>query len=712
MPALLLAAVTCALLVAAWSVARSLVAEDAPLRARVAAALTSALFLQCVAFNLLEALRLFRAPVVVGLAAVLALGVALRFAGSLPRRAAFAHDLNGARAAVVASLRDPVSAGALLGGGGIVAFRVLRGTVSPPLAWDALTYHLVRPALWVQHGYDLVERAPDQIGYLTFFPRGGDVPWAWSMLLTRSTGWVPLSGALIWAIVPVAAAVLARELGASTRGAVRAGLGVGLIPCLVNISTSGYVDNFVVASWLLAGFFIARCLRGVGGGELLLAAMALSVHAGAKLSGIPLFALGLVVSTAAWRRRGDRPTRPRAHYLAAASGLAAAALLPAYARTLRATGSPLWPLALKLGRRTLVAGNEQLALLYAARLQPPAPDALSPWRFFEDLMLPKPRHLAERLDWGEQLAWVAPMALVALWTIARERERGRRGSALLLLLLSAVPLAAVFSDDLTAQRTIWGPVVGRLVVALPVMLYVLAARCEGPLATAGWAMVFLSSLHTAWPMGTSAPARGAMLTLAPAFAIAVASVGLAALGPGTRRRATRIALALTVSSLLLGWRVEALRARFRWPIYEAAARPDPGAAFELHPLGGSYVDAWPVWRFLDDGAPHRLAVAFGWDGIGHNVYRLPLFGSRFQNAVSYIPVTADGAVVDQHDPSRAHRGADVEAWLRRLDEGRVEYVVTLHPGGIEREWIEARPRRFTPAASAGDRRHVVWRVLR
>lgn len=671
----MLAALAAALVLtlSAWSLGRALLDDEAPLRARVAATLTAGIFLQAVAFNLLDALHLFRRPAALALVATGAALLALRSARDPSVRAALARDLADLRAAARPLVRSPLTASMALSAAAIVGFRVLRATVSPALAWDSLTYHLVRPVLWVQHGHDLVERAPDQLGYLTFFPRGGDVPWAWSMLLTGSSAWVGATGALVWAMVPAAAAALARELGATAKNAARAGLGAALLPCLVNLSTSGYVDNFVTASWLLAGVFVARCLRGARGGELVLAAMALSVHAGSKLSGLPMLGVGLSVATLAWWRSGE-PRRPQAPL--AALAVVAAVLLPAYLRTFLATGSPVWPLALKLGGHTLLPGNAQLADLYSLRLDPPSAESRSAAHFFEALLSPKADPWSERLDWGEQLAVVVALAALGTRALIRERSPGQRAAAGVLLALSAVPLAAALSDDYVALRTTWAVVAGRLVVLLPVMLYVLAARARGPLAATGWALVLLGSLYNARPEGTSPSMRAAMR-----------------------------------SWLGAPWQgVEAVRARHRWAIYAEASRVTREMAFELHSAEVDYVDAWPLWRLLDDGRPHRIAAAYGWDGVGHNAYRLPLLGSHWQNRVAYVPVTADGAVIDQDDADRLRRRARYDAWLRRLDAGRFEYVFTGAPSGIERTWVETHPERFERVAVTGTQHHALWRV--
>jgi len=47
---------------------------------------------------------------------------------------------------------------------------LLRELVAPPLGWDALTYHLARPARWVQVGGMVQSVAPGSTFYYDFFP--------------------------------------------------------------------------------------------------------------------------------------------------------------------------------------------------------------------------------------------------------------------------------------------------------------------------------------------------------------------------------------------------------------------------------------------------------------------------------------------------------------------------------------------------------------
>jgi hypothetical protein len=198
--------------------------------------------------------------------------------------------------------------------------------------------------------------------------------------------------------------------------------------------------------------------------------------------------------------------------------------------------------------------------------------------------------------------------------------------------------------------------------------------------------------------------------------VVAAVAGGLALAAWWRRRHRRPALAAVAALVLLAAglaAIEGARRRHRHAIYEAAADPvDP--VFHMHALNPSSTAAWPLWRALDEpGRSHRLAVTAGWDGLGHNWYRYPLLGSELQNRVVYVPVTADGGVVDYRETEEVSRRASLPAWLERLVEAEVEYVVSLAPRvTIEDYWMRSLPGIFPPALADPRAFHVAYRFDR
>ena len=77
-----------------------------------------------------------------------------------------------------------------------IALRLVRDLVSPPMAWDSLTYHLFRPARWIQDGALRSSIGPDSWRFLEYFPHAGDVPWAWAMLPVRGDALIAPTGVL------------------------------------------------------------------------------------------------------------------------------------------------------------------------------------------------------------------------------------------------------------------------------------------------------------------------------------------------------------------------------------------------------------------------------------------------------------------------------------------------------------------------------------
>jgi hypothetical protein len=119
----------------------------------------------------------------------------------------------------------------------------------------------------------------------------------------------------------------------------------------------------------------------------------------------------------------------------------------------------------------------------------------------------------------------------------------------------------------------------------------------------------------------------------------------------------------------------------------------------LHPVA---VRAWPIWKELDvSGHGKRVAVAAGYD-LFPNWYWYPLLGSGLQNEVIYVPLAADGSVVDYRDPNVARARGSYPAWLARLVDAGIDELVLLAPSPPEWDWVMTAPEIFEPDVAAVD----------
>ena len=351
---------------AGYLIARRICAPNRPVE-RIAAALVLTQCLAIVVFTLLVTAGLFRLPI--ALAAWLVLAVALHRA------------LDGATARVVAQAdarliidvaRDFWSTWprrvALAATAGIVGVRLWVGMAAPPLAYDALLYHAFKPGRWVQDGAWFIDRAPDQWRYLQFFPHGGEVPWAWAMLATHDDSLLAAAACGIWLLSAVAGALAARILGAERRSAVYAGLAIALIPTVASIGVSTYVDNAVLAAFLLGVVGLVAATRDGRSEQMFVAAAAFGWLTACKSSGLPLLAVVLLLL--AWVALGPRAGSAQARgrrtaWLVAGALTALVVAARGYLAAWSETGSPFYPLTVSIAGHELFRGNDQLLRLHA-----------------------------------------------------------------------------------------------------------------------------------------------------------------------------------------------------------------------------------------------------------------------------------------------------------------------------------------------------------
>lgn len=232
--------------------------------------------------------------------------------------------------------------------------------LAPPVAWDALTYHLLFPIHWIQEGRldTLVQPTGDPS--TPFYPLVGEMHFYWGLLSTGSDWWCAWAQGPFWIASSLAVACIARLVGARRMPAAIAGLLWGSVPVVIRQSVEPMVDLMQVAFCLAAGFLLLRCVVLGGSWRYLMAAAAVGLTIGTKYTGL-VWVLALVpLALAATLRCGERGVRLM---LLLTLSIAAAALLGGYAyvRNTLVAGNPVFPLGLTFDGRSVLQGPRTLS---------------------------------------------------------------------------------------------------------------------------------------------------------------------------------------------------------------------------------------------------------------------------------------------------------------------------------------------------------------
>lgn len=559
----------------------------------------------------------------------------------------------------------------------VLSVRAMRALLAPCVGWDGLTYHFFRAGDWVQSGRWSVPVGPDVWESYGAYPVVGDAWWAWALVALRADALVAVVEVALLAAAGVGLFTAARALGASSAIALGAAASVLCFPAAVTQLGTAYVDVAVLATFALGFACLATArvptpevptagassARGRPRAVLLVAAVAaFSLMVGLKPTTGPIaLVAGAVVVWSVW----GRPPAGRARLLAAIVVVALVGA-PGYVRNWIEHGSPLFPFS---------TGEQRMEAPGLASNQVAPAEAVA-------LLLWKPTR---------EGAFTAPglgaLLVIGLGVAGVARRRFAREDLVLYAAIASAVAMVALPEAQPFRETIKVATVGRYLLpgfaALALLATRLGPRALGPL----WLAANIGALQS-WPRGWVAA------ELWPLLGLAGLVVGLGVLGWFlVRIRARRAVVALVVVGLGLGGLV-ALRDQVRYPLWQAAARQqDP--FYLMHRIHPVYANAWGLWQALDDGTPRTLAVVYGWDGLGHNAYLAPWLGRRLQNRVVMVPVTRDGTVVGERDPSRREATASYEAWLDRLRREGVEVVVSLAPRtSLEDRWMAADPVTF------------------
>lgn len=656
----------------------------APTAARLSAAVLIAWWLLVVVFYALMAVGAFALPAALAVWAALA-AAALRGAESRLRVRGLARlDRQRATAALRCawgrSTALPVAAAAVIG-----TLDLARGLVAPPLGWDALTYHLVHAARWVQHGGFVSRPAPDAGRYYEYFPYGGEILWSWAMLPTHDDALLVGAESLVVLTIGLALYAAVRAVGVRVTRAVLVAVTIVATPAVLAFTNSAYVDNTATACFALTVLFLARAATDPQLPDLALCAAAAGLGAAVKSSGLPLFALTVAALAVASRRCRPAPAALLRLVTVATLGALPVVLQALY--TWSATGSPLYPFSLDLFGWRVFAGNAQLEQLMSGALFVGTPLAATRWQLAVALFLPAVDG-RPHLNFGP-----GGIAVLGLGIAGLLRLWQRRSTRVLAAFLaaSAVTSVALLLSPHAAGLLAWKEVAGRLIAPALVALGVAAATVL-PAARADrlWQALALLALWLSRPRGISTADAVAMAGVLALIAVAAVGVVVAVRRSGQGRRPSWAAAAAVAGVLLVAAGVATARPAVRSRVYD-------GVASGASPLNPVYAASAVIWKGLATLPPQRIAVASGWDGIGHNAYLYPLFGARLQHEILYVPPTCSGEILDYQRHAALLAAADLDCWLRHLLDADVDLVVTLAPPKTpERAWVDAHPGLFEP----------------
>ncbi len=643
---------------------------------RGAARLAGAHALAVLLFQVLAPARSFAlAPVLLCLASMV-------LAGRARDGRLFPADLAEDLASLAHRLREAAAGpwgGPIVAASALLAVAALRALLAPPLAWDALTYHLVIAGLVVQGRLPSDLPAPGSWSYYREFPWGAEAYSAFALLPANGDLLVGLTSFPAWLWLVTSAVALASAAGSGIPLAI--GLAVGFLPTVSSHLTIAYADLPALA----AGVFAAACLvprdpPGATGREPLLAGLALGILAVSKPTG-PAVALvaGLPLLT--------RPPRVVAGALAAFVLVAA----PDLARSLWVGGSPIHPVPVEFGGRRPAAGHaafrESLAAANAraGEVYPTLGSELPVWG---SLCLP-------RLGVPGPLLPVAAFAgLLGLGSLVR-----RRAWTLLAVLGAGVAawLVPYLMPAGRGYRLLWPELNSRHLV-VPIALGLAAGGDRiGPGLLRGLTVLGLWVAGFTWWPGPMRPlGAGPVAVLVAAFGVArwssSAPGARPAPGPGARRGLGWVLGGALAAFLAVPW-LSSLRQQdreLRWRTWQ-----------ELKPLPEGLAGMFAGL----DGEPVTVAVTAGLEKDGQHWFWFPCFGSRLRNRVVYVPV-AEG-YRGEFEPVPPGTIADRGVWLAGLRRAGVTRLAILPGETPEAGWVRELPEVFSEVPGSGGRLFVV-----
>ena len=648
----------------------------APLVARAAATVVAGMWLASAGFHVLARLFIYTLPVALA-ALALATGAVLRFAHP---RAAWRRDARALRCFARRLRRHPLA----VAFGVCAAPVVARAVLVPPLGWDAVCYHSVKAAQWVQaHGLVYLSGPSAWAAYRNQLA-GGEVFASWGMLPFHSYTFASLPDLAFWLGMGLAAWAVCRELLMREPFGTIAAAFVMCMPTARMAVGAGYVELPLVCVLGCALALTLRYLRRGEPGALVLAAAGYGIACATKANVLHLAAIGTAFLGA--RALFGRPR----HIAAAAAALAAfaAVLAPWLVDNVRDTGFLLAHLPVKIAGIRLGEANDTVRWYLAW-------PNIVPYDWAKEVDAFRKLFPLDISAVQEGLGVVGLIPLLVCfaatpWLVARQRARG----ALVVLVVAGV-IFSVYTRDFSMVRQYFARNSARFwlpayVAAVPASL-VWCGRAPRLGRVYGAFLVAVSLFHlihlAVWGWGAYEK-DGAFRVVAAGFAVGAAAFVL---------RETKWARAAVVAGAVAGlaW-VGSYAYANRW---QAVSQTTVLGDIPRFWIGGA--------RKLDEpDRPKLVAFTAGPSQMPNQWLAYFFLGSRFQNRLVYVPVAADGRLRDYTPEDTLRPLTDRDAWVGRVRERGIDAIVTMPPAYVELQWLEASPADFDRID--GDRR--TWGV--
>jgi hypothetical protein len=169
----------------------------------------------------------------------------------------------------------------------------VRAFARVPLAWDALTYHLVNSARWLESGRVETLDWPAPFSLVGFYPAGASALYAYLMGIANAD---LLVSAANWILVGMGALALmgiARGLGGSNAASLSAGLIYTSLPIVLNLSASPWSEpllNFGLFGGIWLSLRWMTNSPGTAMESAILVGLALGLACGSKYTALPVAA--------------------------------------------------------------------------------------------------------------------------------------------------------------------------------------------------------------------------------------------------------------------------------------------------------------------------------------------------------------------------------------------------------------------------------------